>query len=291
MPRLHHGYRLAAGTDVFAFAATVRDVLNPVRDTLDRRLLATSAVRIYDRHNYVGKTGDLTSSPWMAGLHQFYEEQTKADPNHRNHDPHGFGFSVAPDPETGRVHVLSFCERSELRMAFEAIECVEPYGYWDNSDKPDEVTADEWSERAASWKRVLPRPFAPAEKMLSFTLRTGWDVAFTVMQLDGPTEDAVSTLLVEEFGSSDRAAYIAHSLVCDHYDRAQLLASPFQMLNRVRRATQTQDLAEHIASLLAPLTVTALCSAQVSPDETVIADLARRASQVAADIAATPDED
>lgn len=33
---------------------------------------------------------------------------------------------------------------------------VEEYGYWDNTDMPDELTEDEWNKRREDWNKALP---------------------------------------------------------------------------------------------------------------------------------------
>ena len=46
--KLHHGYRLAAGTDPFRFIAIARPSLDAARDRADAALLAERAVDIID---------------------------------------------------------------------------------------------------------------------------------------------------------------------------------------------------------------------------------------------------
>lgn len=33
---------------------------------------------------------------------------------------------------------------------------IEEYGYWDNADKPDEISDDEWNKRKDDWEKALP---------------------------------------------------------------------------------------------------------------------------------------
>lgn len=49
--------------------------------------------------------------------------------------------------------VLLFSERggSEYRSALVDADVLEEYGYWDNTDQPDEITDKEWRHRKRAW--------------------------------------------------------------------------------------------------------------------------------------------
>lgn len=56
---------------------------------------------------------------------------------------------------TGKHVLVLFYGPRELREPFvQALE-IEPYGYWDSTDRPDEVTAREWRTRAKVWDKAL----------------------------------------------------------------------------------------------------------------------------------------
>jgi hypothetical protein len=60
------------------------------------------------------------------------------------------------DPQDHALYALLFSERPEYRAAWESFEEVTPFAYWDNTDRPEEVTAEEWELRRQTWDRVLP---------------------------------------------------------------------------------------------------------------------------------------
>jgi hypothetical protein len=284
MSRYHHGYRLAEGTDLFEFCAEVRTKLNPVRDDLDMRMLTTSAVRIYDAQTFVATSPQRDMSAWSSAYYEFAERQRKEDPSRRFHDPHRFEFSVAPDPLTGRLHVLIYCDRKDLRVAFEGLDAVSEYGYWDNTDKLEGVTDQEWSEREAAWDRIKPAFEPDTNAMLSFVLRPDWDMNFDIMRLQGAAEEAVAATLAEEFEPAERALYVAMSLISGQYDKAEFAASPFQVVSRIKRSEQTRELAEHIEALLTPLTLTHLRAQLSERASDLVADLEGRAAGAVAHI-------
>lgn len=65
---------------------------------------------------------------------------------------------VLPIPET--ILCIPCANNNELSKELHRILKeyfhVEEYGYWDNTDKPDELTDDEWDKRRDDWNKALP---------------------------------------------------------------------------------------------------------------------------------------
>ncbi len=59
------------------------------------------------------------------------------------------------DPESGKLLGYLQEERVGVHSLLLQSEGIEDYGYWNNTDKPDDVTEEAWEERAAAWNRVL----------------------------------------------------------------------------------------------------------------------------------------
>lgn len=92
----------------------------------------------------------------------------------RRHDPNEFGVEIGLDAVTGRHHVLLISYNRDLTRAFQEIEGVEEYGYWNDTDSyPEGVTAADWQERKAAWNRIIPR--GGQTNLLSFNLRPAYD--------------------------------------------------------------------------------------------------------------------
>lgn len=62
--------------------------------------------------------------------------------------------------EDGRIlgYVFNNNESQYVKNLLE-LPFVEDFGYWNNTDKPDELTEDEWSDRCEAWNVVLDRNF------------------------------------------------------------------------------------------------------------------------------------
>lgn len=174
--KIHHGYRLAPDTDLFEFTHRLRTVLNPVRDRIDATWLMREAVRLIDLADAANEP--RPENPLMKALNDWDHTQRKVnDKGHRqaeesrDFDPHRFLVLFGRDPGTDLIHALLFAEHPDLVTAWESLDEVEEYGYWNNADAPDGVTETDWDERRAAWERVMPGYQPPVETMLSFRLR------------------------------------------------------------------------------------------------------------------------
>lgn len=75
----------------------------------------------------------------------------------------------APADEEVLIYALLFVRHDRFRGAFEGLSGVEPWPYWDSTDRPSKVPEEEWAHRRAVWGRLLGYD-APAERGVSFEL-------------------------------------------------------------------------------------------------------------------------
>lgn len=121
-------------------------------------------------------------------------------------NPHRFEVSFGRDPQTGRILALLYAEEPEFRTVWDALPDVESYGYWNNSDQPDDVTDDEWAERREVWERVMPDSGPPVESMLSFALRGEHDDIGMMRLVNERSAPEVNALLRSVAPSDDARA-------------------------------------------------------------------------------------
>lgn len=170
--KISNGYRLAAGTDPFAFITRLREVMDPARDAADAKLLAGLYVTAIDGPWFRGKPVEekVGVEAWRA----WKKEQDSLGVMDRRHNPNELGVEIGLDEVTGRHHVLLISYNRDLTEAFKTVDGVEEYGYWNSNDSyPPGVTAEDWKVRKAAWNRVIPR--TGYSNVLSFTLRPAYD--------------------------------------------------------------------------------------------------------------------
>ncbi|GAA4035106.1 hypothetical protein GCM10023063_19340 [Arthrobacter methylotrophus] len=209
--KIHNGYRLAEGTNVFAFIRRVRAALDPVRDRVDGALLARLFTNAVDSCWLRGET--VPPRLAFTAFNKWEDEQKKLADTARMKDPNRFEMCLGEDPETGRILVRLYTERTAMRDAFEAMGEVEPYSYWNNYDAPAALTEDQWEERRSAWERVMPDYAPPAETMLTFVLRTDANPGTLMLcSMDGGAEDPVLGRIPDRAESIVRTRYL-HQLV------------------------------------------------------------------------------
>jgi hypothetical protein len=71
--------------------------------------------------------------------------------------------AICHDP-TDRQHMygIVFGSDAHLRAVTELAD-IDPYPYWNNTDRPSTVTDEEWEHRRAVWNRAVPSHRSPAE--------------------------------------------------------------------------------------------------------------------------------
>lgn len=80
-------------------------------------------------------------------------------------------FDIYLFPLEKHTFIVANTESRELLELFIAHAGVEEYSYWDSTDKPEDVSAEEWRERERIWEKAIPRQIS--EKCLTFNLFDG----------------------------------------------------------------------------------------------------------------------
>lgn len=72
-------------------------------------------------------------------------------------DPiYDFGISLTLFPYNHSIYyIMLFTEQQYLLDLFKSYKDVEYYGYWDNTDGPDELSYQAWEARGSRWDKVL----------------------------------------------------------------------------------------------------------------------------------------
>lgn len=256
--KIYHGYRLAEGVDLFAFLGTLRDTMDPVRDRLDAHALMAYALHAVVKADRAGTP--RPARPLMDALDAFDDRQRKTDPDSRGHDPHRFEVSFGRDPLTKRVLALLYTDAAEFTAAWEALPEVEPYGYWNNTDRPDDVTDTEWDERREAWDRLGILDHPPIGRTISFSLRPSpsYDIGMmkmassagrnpdveALLRSAAPTRSdlaraqAVDLLTAQARESGSVAADHPHALVHAIIDWRRALRDPSSPIHRVVEACE-----------------------------------------------------
>lgn len=178
--KIYNGFRLAEDLDPFVFLDRAMTAASPVRDRLDLEMLTESATFWLDRHVFglvqdrLGDDQSPLAEAWWALAERQRDLRSKGRTNTLDYDPHSLTIGLGRDHVTGRILGVVMTDRELLRGAVTALDGVQEYAYWNNSDRPDNVTKTEWKARRDAWDRVLPGAGVPAESMACRQLRLDW---------------------------------------------------------------------------------------------------------------------
>lgn len=106
---------------------------------LEPRILGRALVDIWDRQREIKKTG-------------------RRDPRV------DLDFNLVILPDDGKFYGIFYTEQSDWSDEFRSLPWFEEFGYWNNTDKPDELTDEQWMYRREVWERIFPRFQTPAQR-------------------------------------------------------------------------------------------------------------------------------
>lgn len=186
--KIYNGVRIDTG-NIFDFTRKLRETLTPVRTRAQQAHIANEAVSHLDRRT-LGLPEPTCDAPWGSDpaaandiahlirivasnlMHAQVSMRANGKIHDWEYDPHRFELSIGQDPETGVTVGIFYCEDENLRDAFLAMCEVEDFHYQNQTDRPKEITSEDWELRRQVWDRVLPGLGVPAEQMLTFKLDT-----------------------------------------------------------------------------------------------------------------------
>ncbi len=70
-------------------------------------------------------------------------------------------------PHESGLYGIAYTENRVIENAFFASEGIERFAYWNNTDRPDDVSEEAWEVRGRLWHELLPGSGVPAECGLS----------------------------------------------------------------------------------------------------------------------------
>lgn len=245
--KIFNGYRVRTDNPN-AFLHDVEHALGPIRDLLDARLYARKMSELVDGHDHHARA--VAAPLKNAALDAFRESVNSGNPGEFWNHPHSLDIDYGYPPEGDKTHlfVLLHCQQDDYRDAFEALDGVEEFPYWNNSDGPDDMSEHEWTQRRTAWEWLIEAPRI-RDVMDRWTYRSDPEPNLALV-LD--TDVILSHLPTYE----QRAREIARNLTAaEHFEGAtdisNRLGELFEVLSSPRVTQRAHDLIPTLRTITA----------------------------------------
>lgn len=165
------------GADVFAVSARLHEIITPVFRRLRTELVVRATAGVIDDAGRGRPAQHADPLPFQQARKAWLAQQQQADPSHVWHDPLRFEASIARAGD--RLLVKLFCGERGYVEAICADTMFEDYAYWDNADRPEQISKEQWGRRRADWDLVCHLEHA-------FAHLPSWALANTLGQTFSP---------------------------------------------------------------------------------------------------------
>lgn len=170
----------------------------------------------------LGKSGLLKSTmPFYNEYKRMLEEKEESDKKGLRSLSIDLDCEVVFFPTKNKTLALLYSEQKEFIEVWEKNPLVTYYGYWNNVDRDDNVTKEEWDERREDWEFVLPGIGIPSESGFVCQLTKGLPRIINVDKNkiieNIPTLEERIDLLTKESLLDEKCREIIEELDCGAY--------------------------------------------------------------------------
>jgi len=167
--KIYTGFRFVEPTllKLYGWINEFRTELRPVVETAHKRWVTTLAVRKLDMDTL--DNAALSKPKYLQDAYDEFTRRVKEIRRTKVRDSdvdYELELSILP-MSARKVLGIVFCEQQDMVNLWMGKQFVEDYAYWDNTDKPDEVTEAQWEKRGKDWNDALPGVGVPS--MCGFT--------------------------------------------------------------------------------------------------------------------------
>jgi len=176
--KIHHGWRLEGVTmpKLLKRLIKLRDAVQKIASQKVARKKAERVACLLDSMRIRGRRFSLPKekAPWRGACVLTYVGGQLDDDIHKSYNSlsrsttdYQCNVTVHPIGHLDLLLLLFDNDNSEYREAFENLVRAKPFPYWNNTDRPDDLSESEWDARGALWHKAFGTG-VPAENGYSF---------------------------------------------------------------------------------------------------------------------------
>lgn len=110
---------------------------------------------------------DARDGYFTCAILRLLERAAKIEQTQRRDAAIDMSCEVVLLPHVSGLYGIAYTEHRAIENAFFASGGIERFAYWNNTDRPDDVTEDDWASRGRLWHELLQGSGVPAECGLS----------------------------------------------------------------------------------------------------------------------------
>lgn len=172
-----------------------------IGERLQAKWMVERAVDIIDHARLKGEEAE---NPLFDAWQELVDKVKKLKAPGAGRDPSAdFEFEAWLFPLRNRTLMMVQSEQREMQSWIDDLPFVERYGYWDNTDPDEDVSARQWRQRGKDWLEVLPWGSAPSDRCMTL-------VMFNDSMPMPASDEVVATLIPPVEGRLARAAANQH---------------------------------------------------------------------------------
>lgn len=174
--KIYNGYKLKNMSllKLQGFTMRVREAMEKVGDVLYYNTLAAMCANLLDQQVLLpedkfkaflksnGVELKYFKFPLLIAFELIRDWQQKVEHTQERDPEVDFNCELVIYPIGGKLLMQLFAERKEYREALEAFPEVTPYPYWNNTDRPDDISERQWDKRCEDWNKALGETGIPS---------------------------------------------------------------------------------------------------------------------------------
>lgn len=170
--KIYHGFRVATNdfTVILDLVKTYREV-HWKHDSREKKIVFLSSIIaraedpnkkvMNEKYGYEINAYSLAENIWQEMRHEIKKTGL------RNHTV-DTDFQIVVFPHKDTILGIAYTESNKWFNQWLTLPGVSEYGYWNNTDPPDDVTDEEWEVRGEIWDEVLGSLGIPS--MVGYTI-------------------------------------------------------------------------------------------------------------------------
>ncbi len=154
--KIYSGFKFNSGSlqELQSFLMRWRATLKPLhRDEL-AKVHARIATDTFDQ-SLINPKARAGKTPLVEAFNSVMERQREIKKTGYRDNEVDFDFEVSFLPHGRKIYGIIFTERGKWRDLFMEQPEISDFSYWNNSDKPEGITAQEWKHRYKVWDKIL----------------------------------------------------------------------------------------------------------------------------------------